>query len=95
MDNGGTSRNESASGCSSSLPTIHVNSPKLDENDANDKDICKQLKWDSLQMDEVPYLGHDQSGSTNEITLNNMPDLVMQCIFESFDLRDRCLASQV
>uniref|UniRef100_A0A8R1XRB0 F-box domain-containing protein n=1 Tax=Onchocerca volvulus TaxID=6282 RepID=A0A8R1XRB0_ONCVO len=95
MDDDGISRNESASGCSSSLLITSDNSPKIDENDSTDKDICKQLKWDSLQMDELPYLGYDQSDSSNEITLSNMPDLVMQCIFESFDLRDRCLASQV
>lgn len=59
------------------------------------QDICTQMGWDSLRLNELPYLGYDEPDCTDEITLGNMPDLVMQCIFESFNLRDRCIASQV
>lgn len=59
------------------------------------QDICCQLKWNSLHLSELPYLEYDEPDSTDEVTLGNMPDLVMQCIFESFNLRDRCIASQV
>ncbi|KAM3727835.1 Methylmalonyl-CoA carboxyltransferase 5S subunit [Dirofilaria immitis] len=96
INDGDILKDETTSGCSSSLLTRSDNSSKMDKNDSSDKDICRQLKWDSLQLNELPYLGYDQSESTDEIiTLNNMPDLVMQCIFESFNLRDRCVASQV
>ncbi|VBB29010.1 unnamed protein product [Acanthocheilonema viteae] len=91
----GTLRGESISICSPSLLTTNDNSSKLDKGDPIDKDICTQIRWDSLHLNELSYLNYDEPDSTDEITLGNMPDLVMQCIFESFNLRDRCIASQV
>ncbi|CAG9539357.1 unnamed protein product [Cercopithifilaria johnstoni] len=90
-----TSRGDSISICSSSLLTTNGSSTKVEKNDASDKDICMQIKWDSLHLSELPYSGYNESDSTDEITLSDMPDLVMQCIFESFNLYDRCTASQV
>uniref|UniRef100_A0A915PXP1 F-box domain-containing protein n=1 Tax=Setaria digitata TaxID=48799 RepID=A0A915PXP1_9BILA len=87
-------RNQPGSMCSSPLSTSD-NLPKEDNDDLTDKNFCTQIKWDSLHLDEMPYVGYNERNNTDEVTLGTMPDLVMQCIFESFNLRDRCIASQV
>uniref|UniRef100_A0A1I7VG72 F-box domain-containing protein n=1 Tax=Loa loa TaxID=7209 RepID=A0A1I7VG72_LOALO len=90
----GTYKGKPTSLCSSSL--LSDNSPVVvDKDDSIDGNICMQLKWDSLHLNENSYLEYGELDGTNEVTLGNMPDLVMQSIFESFNLRDRCVASQV
>lgn len=63
------------------------------------QEIFPPLKWDSLRLDGSLHSEHGddeayQDGD-HDCSLYSMPDVVMQCIFESFDLRERCLASQV
>ncbi|VDK89353.1 unnamed protein product [Litomosoides sigmodontis] len=90
----GTLRGESSSICSSSLQGENDCSLKIDKGGTVGEDLCTQIRWDSLHLNELPHLGYEEADSTDEFALDNMPDLVMQCIFESFNLRDRCIASQ-
>lgn len=81
-----------------SPPTATNQDSGKDKNGLVDLEIFPPLKWDSLRLDGSLHSEHGDEAyqdGDHDCSLYSMPDVVMQCIFESFDLRERCLASQV
>ncbi|VDM95377.1 unnamed protein product [Thelazia callipaeda] len=59
-------------------------------------DVSKKMRWHSPHLGHFAHSGCSASDDgKDEYTFHDMPDLVMECIFRSLNLRDRCIASQV